>query len=117
MKTLKELLADVLGVDKEEINDESSPDSISSWDSFNGLMLVSELENAQLNVQKLERGSKEQAEALERVTQLQVRLEKQKAAYPLPFRYWASSSAVLWIVLVLIIYLLLFYHERSGAGP
>ena len=40
------------------------------------------------------------------------RLEKQKAAYPLPFRYWASSSAVFWIVLVLIIYLLFFYYKR-----
>ena len=44
MESLKELVARILGVDKEEINDDSSPDNISSWDSFNGLMMVSELE-------------------------------------------------------------------------
>jgi len=44
METLKELVAIVLGVNKEEINDNSSPESISSWDSFNSLMLISELE-------------------------------------------------------------------------
>ena len=44
MESLKELVARVLGVSKDEINNESSPDNIKSWDSFNGLMLVSELE-------------------------------------------------------------------------
>ena len=44
METLKELVARVLGISKDEINDESSPDNISSWDSFNGLMMASELE-------------------------------------------------------------------------
>lgn len=45
MLELRELLAKVLNVDKEFINDKSSPENIDSWDSFNGLMLVSELEN------------------------------------------------------------------------
>ncbi|MBW2973163.1 acyl carrier protein [Candidatus Woesearchaeota archaeon] len=44
MEKLKDLIARVLGVDKKEINDDSSPDTIASWDSFNGLMLVSEVE-------------------------------------------------------------------------
>ncbi|MCK4521209.1 MAG: acyl carrier protein [Nanoarchaeota archaeon] len=44
MKTLKELVSNILGIDKEEINDNSSPDNINSWDSFNTLMLVSEIE-------------------------------------------------------------------------
>lgn len=44
METLKELVARVLGIDEEEINDDSSPENIGSWDSFNGLMLASELE-------------------------------------------------------------------------
>ena len=44
METLKQLVGRVLGVDANDLNDESSPDNISSWDSFNGLMLVSELE-------------------------------------------------------------------------
>ena len=45
METLKELIARVLNIDKNELNDNSSPESISTWDSFNGLMIVSELEN------------------------------------------------------------------------
>jgi len=45
MTRLKKILSKVLGVKENDINDESSPDNISNWDSFNGLMLVSELEN------------------------------------------------------------------------
>lgn len=44
MESLKELVSKVLGVDIKELNDDSSPDTISSWDSFNGLMLISKLE-------------------------------------------------------------------------
>jgi len=45
MLTLKELIAKVLNTDKELLNDNSSPENIPSWDSFNGLMIVSELES------------------------------------------------------------------------
>ena len=45
MLTLKELVAKVLDIEKEALNDESSPENIPLWDSFNGLMMVSELEN------------------------------------------------------------------------
>ena len=45
METLKEVFARVLDVDKKEVIDNSSPENMSSWDSFNGPMLVSELEN------------------------------------------------------------------------
>jgi acyl carrier protein len=45
MLNLKELIARVLDVEKEILNDESSPENIPSWDSFNGLMIVSELED------------------------------------------------------------------------
>lgn len=45
MLTLKELVAKILDIDKEMLNDKSSPEDILSWDSFNGLMMVSELEN------------------------------------------------------------------------
>lgn len=45
MDRLKKILAKVLEVKEIDINDNSSPDNIKSWDSFNGLMLVSELEN------------------------------------------------------------------------
>ncbi len=45
MSKLKQILSKVLGVSETNINDDSSPDNIESWDSFNGLMLVSELEN------------------------------------------------------------------------
>ena len=44
MPNLKDLVAKVLGVEKDVLTDDSSPDNIESWDSFNGLMLVSELE-------------------------------------------------------------------------
>ena len=32
METLKELVSRVLDVDKKELNDDSSPNNISSWD-------------------------------------------------------------------------------------
>lgn len=44
METLKKLVARVLDVDENTINDASSPNNIESWDSFNGLMIASELE-------------------------------------------------------------------------
>ncbi len=44
MEKLYALLAKVLNVDVKDINDSSSPETISSWDSFNGLLLVDELE-------------------------------------------------------------------------
>ena len=56
METLKELIARVLGVTKEEINDASSPDTIASWDSFNSLMLISEIEkkfNTQFSIDEV----------------------------------------------------------------
>lgn len=43
-KRLEELLAQIFAVDVKEINDQTSPDNLSSWDSFNGLKLVEELE-------------------------------------------------------------------------
>ena len=49
MKRLKQILSKVLGIDENTINDNTSPDNVDSWDSFNGLMMVSELEN-QFNV-------------------------------------------------------------------
>lgn len=45
MKKLNAILSKVLGIEENEINNETSPDSVDSWDSFNGLILVSELEN------------------------------------------------------------------------
>jgi acyl carrier protein len=44
METLKALIAKVLNVEEKSINDASSPESIPEWDSFNALMLVSEIE-------------------------------------------------------------------------
>lgn len=45
MARLEKILSKVLEVKQTDISDESSPDNIANWDSFNGLMLVSELEN------------------------------------------------------------------------
>ena len=44
MKKLEEIIAEVMGVSVDEINNNTSPDNLEEWDSFNGLMLVSELE-------------------------------------------------------------------------
>ena len=42
---LYEILSQVFDIDISLINDQSSPETIDSWDSFNGLILVDELEN------------------------------------------------------------------------
>ncbi|VVB83549.1 Uncharacterised protein [uncultured archaeon] len=71
MLTLKELVAKVLDIDKRIINNESSPENIPSWDSFNGLMIVSELEtnfNVKFTLEEVVavRNFKDIKEALER---------------------------------------------------
>jgi len=42
---LKEVISNVLGVAIEEINDDSSPDSIDKWDSFSHMNLVMAIES------------------------------------------------------------------------
>ena len=42
---LYNIISKVFSVPISEINDESNPETIESWDSFNGLMLISELES------------------------------------------------------------------------
>ena len=44
MEELRKILAQVLGVDGKEISEKSSPDNIESWDSFNSLVMIAELE-------------------------------------------------------------------------
>jgi len=44
-KKLYDVISKVFSVKISEINDESSPETIESWDSFNGLILVDELES------------------------------------------------------------------------
>ncbi len=44
MDKLKQILAKVLEIDPGMITDETSPQNTPSWDSFNGLLLVTELE-------------------------------------------------------------------------
>ena len=39
------IVAKVFSIPESEVNDNSSPENIESWDSFNGLVLVDELEN------------------------------------------------------------------------
>ncbi len=43
-KPLEEILAKTFGVKPDKINDQTSPENLSSWDSFNGLKLIEELE-------------------------------------------------------------------------
>lgn len=45
MKTLNAILSEVLQIKEDAITDRTSPDTVDSWDSYNGLLLVSELEN------------------------------------------------------------------------
>ena len=44
MKQLKAILSKILEIDEDSITDETSPDNVEAWDSFNGLLLASELE-------------------------------------------------------------------------
>ena len=44
MRRLKYILSKVLEIDESLITDKTSPDNTETWDSFNALMLVSELE-------------------------------------------------------------------------
>ena len=39
------IVSKVFSIPESEVNDESSPENIENWDSFNGLVLVDELEN------------------------------------------------------------------------
>ena len=39
------IIAKVFSISESQINDQSGPVNIESWDSFNGLILVDELEN------------------------------------------------------------------------
>ncbi len=48
-KRLSNLIAKVMDVTVDQINEKSGPDNIENWDSFNGLLLVDELES-QFNV-------------------------------------------------------------------
>ena len=43
---LYKILAKTFSISESESNDESGPENIESWDSFNGLVLVDEIENA-----------------------------------------------------------------------
>lgn len=45
MNRLNKVLSKVLRISEDQITDETSPDNAETWDSFNGLMLVSELES------------------------------------------------------------------------
>ena len=39
------IVAKVFSISESEVNDQSGPENIESWDSFNGLVLLDELEN------------------------------------------------------------------------
>lgn len=45
MTQLTKIISKVLGITESSITDTTSPDNTPTWDSFNSLMLVSELEN------------------------------------------------------------------------
>jgi len=43
-KTVYNILSDVLDIDISLIDENTGPDNVESWDSFNALMLISEFE-------------------------------------------------------------------------
>ena len=45
MKDLKKIVARVLNMDERNINDKTSPKNVETWDSFNHIMLISEIES------------------------------------------------------------------------
>ena len=45
VEKLYEIIAKIMDVPASEINDESSPETIESWDSFSSLLLADELES------------------------------------------------------------------------
>ena len=45
VEKLYEIIAKIMDVPASEINDESSPETIESWDSFNSPLLADELES------------------------------------------------------------------------
>lgn len=45
MDRLKGLLSEILKIDPADITRQTSPDNVPSWDSFNGLLIASRLED------------------------------------------------------------------------
>ena len=45
MKRLKQILSKVLEIDEDQITEETSPDNVEAWDSFNHLIVISEIES------------------------------------------------------------------------
>lgn len=45
MNKLEKVLSEVFEIDEDRIMDETSPDTVETWDSFSGLILISELES------------------------------------------------------------------------
>ncbi len=41
---IEEVIAKVLSIDPKIVNDQTGPDNVPSWDSFNGLALITALE-------------------------------------------------------------------------
>ena len=46
IKKLSSILVRILEIDEATVTDEMSPDTLEAWDSYNALMLVSELETS-----------------------------------------------------------------------
>ena len=44
-KKLYSIISKVMSVEISQINDQSGPETIESWDSFHGLVMVDEIEN------------------------------------------------------------------------
>lgn len=45
MRRLKGILSKILEIDERNISDDTSVDNTATWDSFNALLMISEIEN------------------------------------------------------------------------
>jgi acyl carrier protein len=44
MKKIEEIIAQVFNINSSQVTNETSPENTEEWDSFNGLLLITELE-------------------------------------------------------------------------
>ncbi len=74
MDKLNKILADVLEIEVSAITDQTSPETVQNWDSFNALIIVSELE-AKFNV----KFTMEEIVAVKNVGDIRAALKRHKA--------------------------------------
>ena len=75
MKSLYSILSDVLEIDEDSITEDTSPDNVDTWDSLNGLILVTALES-EFNI----KFTMEEVTSVRRVAEIKEALRKHGVA-------------------------------------